>query len=118
MPATILTFTNPIDSSAQIGDIVYYVNTATLPNSTVIQGATSNSTKLGTITSITNNSINVKHQASILPPPVGSYIMIEKNKQVNSSSLIGYYAEVELVNNSDNKIELFSLGSEVSENSK
>ena len=44
--------------------------------------------------------------------------MFEKDKQVNSSSLIGYYAEVELMNNSDAKIELFSLGSEVSENSK
>lgn len=118
MPATILTFTSPINSSVQVGDIIYYVNTSTLPNSTVTQGITSNVTKLGIITNITSTSVNVKHQASVLPPPAGAYIMFEKDKQVNSSSLIGYYAEVELVNNSDDKIELFSLGSEVSENSK
>ena len=44
--------------------------------------------------------------------------MFEKDKQVNSSSLIGYYANVKLINDSKGKIELFSLGSEVSESSK
>ena len=44
--------------------------------------------------------------------------MFEKDKQVNSSSLIGYYAEVKFVNNSTEKVELFSIGAEVSESSK
>ena len=44
--------------------------------------------------------------------------MFEKDKKVNSSSLIGYYANVELENTSDKPIEMFSIGSEVSENSK
>ena len=47
-----------------------------------------------------------------------SYIMFEKDKQVNSSSLMGYYANVKLMNDSTSKIELFSLGSEVTESSK
>ena len=51
-------------------------------------------------------------------PSNSDYIMFEKDKQVNSSSLIGYYANVKLTNNSTKKIELFSLGSEVSESSK
>ena len=44
--------------------------------------------------------------------------MFEKDKRVNSSSLIGYYADVELINTSNGKIELFSLAAGVSENSK
>ena len=46
------------------------------------------------------------------------YIMFEKDKQVNSSSLIGYYANVKLINDSKGDVKLFSLGSEVSESSK
>ena len=38
--------------------------------------------------------------------------------QANKNSLIGYYAEIELENNSTDKIELFSLGSEVTQSSK
>ena len=118
MPIASLTFTDPINSSVQPGDIVYYVNTSTLPNSTVQQALTSNVTKFGVVVSTTANSINVRHTSAVSLPLAGFYIMFEKDKQVNSSSLIGYYAEVELMNNSDAKIELFSLGSEVSENSK
>ena len=44
--------------------------------------------------------------------------MFAKNKEVNSSSLKGYYAEVKFVNNSNEKAELFSIGSGVSESSK
>ena len=44
--------------------------------------------------------------------------MFAKDKKVNSSSLVGYYADVEFKNYSSEKIELFSIGSEISENSK
>ena len=44
--------------------------------------------------------------------------MFSKNKEVNNNSLLGYYAEVKLINNSTDKIELFTLGSEVTESSK
>ena len=118
MPVASLTFTDPINSSVQPGDIVYYVSPSTLPNSTVQQALTSGVTKLGIVVSVTTNSIDVRHSSTVNAPLGGEYIMFEKDKQVNSSSLIGYYAEVELMNNSDAKIELFSLGSEVSENSK
>ena len=122
MPIATLTFSSPINSSAQVGDIVYYTNPTSATGSAILQANTSIVTKFGPITDIRPGSspeIDVVYDLSLVSPPgVGAYIMFEKDKQVNSSSLIGYYAEVELMNNSDAKIELFSLGSEVSENSK
>ena len=47
-----------------------------------------------------------------------SYYFFTKNQVINTSSLIGYYADVKLINNSKKKIELFSLGAEVTESSK
>ena len=44
--------------------------------------------------------------------------MFEKNSQVNSSSIKGYYASVKFINHSTSEVELFSIGSEVSESSK
>ena len=45
-------------------------------------------------------------------------ISFAKDKTVNTSSLLGYYASVKFVNNSQEKIELFSIGSEIQESSK
>ena len=44
--------------------------------------------------------------------------MFSKNTSVNNSSLLGYYAEVKLTNTRTDKIELFSIGSEVTQSSK
>ena len=44
--------------------------------------------------------------------------MFAKNKIVNTTSLIGYYAEIEFKNDSNKKIELFSVGSDIFESSK
>ena len=52
------------------------------------------------------------------PPPLGAYISFAKDKRGNTSSLLGYYASVNFVNNSTEKAELFSVGFEVSESSK
>ena len=43
---------------------------------------------------------------------------IVKDKKINTSSLLGYYAEVQIVNNSATEAELFSVGTEVFESSK
>jgi hypothetical protein len=121
MPLATLTFYDPLNSSLQIGDIVYYSNsTSPAPNSNIKKTTTSNVFKLGVVYSITSNptAINVIYETGTGLPQATAYIMFEKDKQVNSSSLLGYYANVKLVNDSKGKIELFSLGSEVSESSK
>ena len=107
-----------INVSTQVGDIVYY-------SSGVVSGGfntanTANTFMLGPIIGIGSGSItitydNVMHPLGI---PIGSYISVVKNKEVNTSSLVGYYASVNFVNNSYDKIELFSVGSEVTESSK
>jgi hypothetical protein len=48
----------------------------------------------------------------------GEYVMFTNNPIVNSSSLKGYYAKVRLENDSRGAVELFELGSEISESSK
>lgn len=47
-----------------------------------------------------------------------SFISFLKNNKVNKKSVKGYYAEVKLTNDSNEKVELFSIGSEISESSK
>tara|TARA_X000001382_G_scaffold128955_1_gene119827 strand:+ start:73 stop:1071 length:999 start_codon:yes stop_codon:yes gene_type:complete len=46
------------------------------------------------------------------------YYFFVKDTSVNTSGLLGYYAEVKLANNSTSKAELFSIGSEVFQSSK
>ena len=86
------------NSSLQVKDIAYYV------------------TLSGEITQIGPDYIKIENVASM--PSSNDFIMFSKNKSVNNSSLLGYYAEVKLTNDSDKKAELFALGSEVSESSK
>ena len=52
-----------------------------------------------------------------LPLP-GDFILFSKSKPNNTSSLVGYFASVNFVNNSTNKVELFAVGSETSVSSK
>ena len=125
MPSVTLSFDN-INFSAQVGDIVYYSHTPTTSggfNNTAL----SNTRKLGEIVSISTVpnvttekfDITVQYDGAITTPPAdGDFISFAKNKTVNTSSLLGYYASVKFVNNSTDKIELFSIGSEISESSK
>jgi len=122
MPDTILNFDN-INFSAQIGDVVYFssggVNVGGFNNT-----ALENTKKLGPIKSIEKNAISggfdvkVTYSGNIQLPVDGDYISFAKDKSVNTSSLLGYYASVKFINDSTDKIELFSIGSEVSESSK
>jgi len=113
---------NTINISAQIGDIIYY--TPVSPLGGFDQGTLTNTIMLGPILNITtlpNGTIDilVEFDNSITSlPTIGDFISFAKNKSVNTSSLLGYYASVNFVNDSTGKIELFSVGSEISESSK
>ena len=122
-----LTFTEPLNASLQPGDFVYYSPLTTVANSGFSTVTTGSTILLGTVNSISNPlgnlttpiTINVLFdELNVTPPTNGDYILFEKDKRVNSSSLIGYYADVKFVNYSTEKIELFSVGSEISESSK
>ena len=117
MPITTISFTFPtINTSAQVGDTAYYSPYTTTGG---FNNATLGSTvMLGPIMSIVGNVVTVQYDTALSNPQSGDYISFAKDKRVNTSSLLGYYASVNFVNNSVQKAEIFSVGSEISESSK
>jgi hypothetical protein len=116
-----LTFTEQLNSSLQIGDTAWYVNTGQAGGYDAAQSSFAK--KLGVVKDIINqnenNKIIVSNNFSNETPNLDNvFIMFSKDNRANTSSLVGYYAEVSLENNSKDKIELFAVGSEVSQSSK
>tara|TARA_R100000742_G_C4278214_1_gene100782 strand:+ start:3153 stop:3482 length:330 start_codon:yes stop_codon:yes gene_type:complete len=97
------------NNSLQIGDDVYYTTLGT-------NGYSNDYKSLGKVTEIGNDYIKVDNGDSDLK--IDDFIMFSKNKKANNSSLLGYYAEIKLTNDSTSKAELFALSSEVIESSK
>jgi len=128
----ILTFNSDINTSLQAGDIIYYSSVTTVSGSGFNTVNNPNSMVLfGIVTGVFNDgdanagippfSIVVIYNDAATPPTppplAGDYIMFAKNKEVNSSSLKGYFAEVKFVNYSTEEAKLFAVSSEVSESS-
>ena len=121
-----LTFSDPINVSLQVGDTAYFMPTGT--SGGFATAALGDVIAFGTVSAIINPlgllpgpiivAVYYDNNSGIPVPTMSDYIMFGKDKTVNSSSLIGYYADVKFVNNSDQKVELFSVGSEVVESSK
>ena len=126
MPTVQYTFTNPINVSlqakptnvatgAQTGawDNIYFVN--------IVSGKQSGAVKLiGECIAINNSTktIDVNAGANIPLPNTGDYLFFAKNTNINTPGIMGYYAEVEMTNDSTEQAELFTVSSEVSESSK
>ena len=118
-----LTFENPINVSAGVGDMIYAVDQSIFDSIGVNNLA-------GVIDSIPNKfEIMMDDTSGQLLDGNGNlinygdiseddFIMFQKSNQVNVSSLNGYYAQIRLENASSDKVELFSLGSEVTMSSK
>ena len=132
-PLITITFPNPINVSVQTGDIAYYLNNVTnLGTGELFSGhiptAHNHSNyndiiQIGEIVSIdqTANSITCfwnPNPPMALFPRIGDFIMFSKDNKANLSSLLGYYAEVQFVNNSSTKAELFSVGADMFISSK
>ena len=47
-----------------------------------------------------------------------SFLLFSKDNNANMASMLGYYAEAKFTNNTNQKAELFSVGSEVTQSSK
>lgn len=124
---TILSFEG-MNNSLQVGDIIYWTSGGySLAGVNLSQ--VQNTKKLGAVKDVTYNDltemwdVEVQYDDVIYPntsdlPQSGSYISFVKDKRVNTTSLLGYYANVNFVNDSKEKAELFSFGSEFSESSK
>ena len=113
-----LTF-DGMNVSAQVGDTAYYSfnpNNVGGFDTSILQ----NTIKIGEIVFVNGNSITVEYDNAIVtaPPSTWGFISFVKDKKINTSSLLGYYADIKFVNDSIKKAELFSVGSEITESSK
>ena len=109
-----------LNHSVQTSDYLYYLPVSTNPpvDPWIVQ---SNVTRLiGMIVNITSNGVfdhvidcEVDPSKIIMPQP-GDFLTFKKNNTANTSSLLGYYAEVSFHNNSKKPAELYSIGSNVS----
>jgi len=101
-----INFNQKLNTSLQIGDIVFF-----LKNGNLIE--------LGSCTAVANDRYNftVDVNASAQRPKIGDYFMFAKNNVINSNGLIGYNAKVTFTNESANFVELFAVNSEISPSS-
>jgi len=126
MPIYQVKFNFPIESlnsSLQVGDTIYYVPTP--PNPTPYDvGNLSNVQEYGVLTAIIEimtpggAGFKLTIDSSLTSPIISNYLMFAKEKKINTTSLLGYYADIKFINNSRDKAELFSVGSEITESSK
>ena len=133
-----LVLTNPINASLQAKannveastsnndsgawDIVYF---------TRISGGvqTGDVYRIGRCTGVTPNQdlagsstdsyvVDVEVDAKAQTPDVSDFIFFGKENKINISGIRGYFAEVEMKNNSTTAAKLFSVGSEIAKSSK
>jgi len=132
---TQLFFNETINVSIQMGDMVYYVDTTTpVPPSanngsqpgTVFEINSTGIREVGEVVDIIQNTIVcrfdcdllITNQCSLHLPRQGDFIMFSKDNAANMSSVLGYYAEVVMSNNSNEKAKLFAVSTDISESSK
>ena len=128
MPTVDLIFPNDINVSVQIGDIIYYSpttvtgihDTAGTTNvaGTAIAITPAPIVELGNVISISGNTIVVNYQTGTILPNASDFIMFAKDRSANMSSLLGYFAEFRVVNNSRDEAEMYSISVDVTESSK
>ena len=125
MPSINIPFNDPINISVQVRDMVYAVDMTNALAGAAVNSfrkeSLSQAREIGWIWRINNQE---GLDPSILPSldvmitsgnwsSTGDFIMFSKNKAVNTSGILGYYAEVTFKNYSTKDVELFSIGTEI-----
>ena len=129
MPLITIPFTDPINISCQVGDVVYAipVTPAGVATDAFKKANLASALEIGFIWQINNQeglitsatiSIDVIQTGAgpcgTSPSPCfnpGDFIMFSKNKAANTSGIKGYYAEATFKNAENMKeVELFSVG--------
>ena len=106
------------NDSFQIGDIAYFVSVN--PSNNGIISSQSDPQILGKINAISSDlkQITINNPENVNQISQNDFLMFQKDTSVNNTSLLGYFAEVKLINNSTEKAELFALSSEIGLSSK
>ena len=116
MATITLTFANPVNTSLQAlydtdsRDNVYFKDTA--DNTHFVGECTLISADKKTIT------VDVGSSTTRQTPGTSDFVFFGKNNKIGSSALLGYYAEVTMKTSNSTEMELFSVGSIISESSK
>ena len=114
-PVDIASANSMIDNGAW--DIIYFVRIS--PDTGKQEGAVQRMGKGVEIAQEQNSyTIHVDMDPTAQTPNNGDYIFFGKENKVNVSGVKGYYAEVEMKNDSSSAAKLFSVGSEMSPSSK
>jgi len=118
-----LTFTHPLNVSVQPGDTIYFckvVNEQSGRNHASAGGTDTKPKPLGTVTQVNHNTKKVTFDqlAGVNTPSPGSYFLFSKDNRVNTSGIIGYFAEVEFRNHSSKQSEIFACAVDYVESSK
>ena len=117
-----------LNDSLQVGDLVYASATYTQPNSEDQQSQQTDTgapNRVGILSRITINNPNqvtldideTKPTPNTYAPGPKDFLMFSKYSQTDGD-VIGYYARAKFINNSEEKAEIYSVGSEVIINSK
>ena len=118
---TEITMAAQLNVSLQIGDAVYYYPSNLIQNMGGFSSTDQSAVQIfGVIDSIdfATNTFTVEWDDTIgSVPNAGDYLMFVKDPQINTSSLVGYYAEVKFKNNSKKKVELFAVSANVVQSS-
>ena len=109
-PSGDIVFT-PINSSVQVGDLVYHAVDSG-------SGVLSDTTYAGVITEFDSSGYIKASADDGITIPTNAFILFSKPIQINESSVKGYYADVTLENHSNKRAELFALSSEIVPSSK
>ena len=118
MPTVTLNFsTYDINTSAQIGDTVYYCNYESNGGFSI---NSSDIIEIGIIKEFhgTESIIYVEPVNTSLVLPETAFILFSKDNAVNMSSPLGYYSLVQFKNNSLEKSEMFATACEIFTSSK
>ncbi len=122
-----LNFDYEINTSLQVGDNVYHTSTSALGGFAQNDNLFGDQTHIGVVHNILSPykiEVYSEYEDSVgnpingITPVASDYISFSKNRIVNNNDLLGYYASVNFVNDSKQSAKLWSVASEVTENSK
>ena len=125
MPTQTLQISGGLNVSIQEGDTVYAAKMVSGQSGTNHPGSGSIDTKPVAIGKVAPNGINQSGGSVIIDtyPAINnfsgnSYVMFSKDNRVNTSGIIGYFAECELKNHSTKAAEVFVVATDYVESSK
>jgi len=116
MPTLSFSFAQQLNVSIQVGDTAYYVPTL---SSAQFQVNSSDIIEIGPVISVSDFSFSATTTlAASLFPSSSDYIFFSKDNKANQASVLGYYAKVQLKNNSKTEAEIYSVGADAFDSSK